>query len=252
MPATIRLRQAAGPQDHVELGPREGAVGGLVDDRLARLGGDRIDDGEARLAAHEKAAERPDLADLQEAGLDQRGAMRRQVGKVGTVALPRVDDGEAGAPRGRQEASRLGHRRADAAEVVAHGGEVAVIVDEVALHVDEDERGAVGGETAMGEAVRRGSDRERAHGAFYQDIAALPTGGSSEWSNNPGLGAWLRVGHYPTSCRAIPGVSALLRAVDVDVLRARGRAAHMRCDADVHAVPENAGRTRKKHEGGMT
>ena len=163
MPATIRLRQAAGPQDDVELGPREGAVGGLVDDRLARRGGDRIDDGEARFAAHEKAAERPDLADLQEAGLDQRGAMRRQVGKVGPVALPRVDDGEAGAPRGRQEASRLGHRRADAAEVVAHGGEVAVIVDEVALHVDEDERGAVGGETAMGEAVRRGSDRERAH-----------------------------------------------------------------------------------------
>ena len=86
---------AALVEDQFQVGGAERALAGLVDDRLAF---DRVefgDDVPARFAAHQDAAAGAGIAD---AGIDAARApalVGGQVGKVGPVALARVDDGVA-------------------------------------------------------------------------------------------------------------------------------------------------------------
>jgi hypothetical protein len=64
----------------------------------------------------------------------------RQVGQVGTVRFPRVDDGHAGGATGVEQAADHRHDRGNPAHVVAERLAEPPGLDEIALHVDDDQR----------------------------------------------------------------------------------------------------------------
>ena len=85
-------------EDQLQVGGAERALARLVDDDLARQRGELVDDVPARLAAHEDAAARAEVADADAVLADPARApalVRGQVGEVGAMALAGVDDGEA-------------------------------------------------------------------------------------------------------------------------------------------------------------
>ncbi len=88
------------------------------------------------------------------AGLDARQLMRGHLRQVRPVALARVEDAKAGAARSRQQAARRLDGGAHAAKVVAHRRQVARGLQEVALHVDQDERDLALGQAVVGEVAR--------------------------------------------------------------------------------------------------
>ena len=82
------LPDAAVVQHRVEVGGVEGALAGLVDDRLAGRGLELVDDVVAVLAAHEDAAHRPGIAD---AGLEAAAQLLRlAAGRRGRGGGPRA------------------------------------------------------------------------------------------------------------------------------------------------------------------
>ena len=128
-------------QQRVEIGRVERALAGLVDHRLA---GDRIelrDDVVAGLAADEDAPHRAGIADAHR-GLAALELRLRRVGEIGAVPFARVDDQQSGGARGLEHRSARRDRAAEQRHVVAERFPEAARLEEVALHVDDDERGA--------------------------------------------------------------------------------------------------------------
>ena len=128
-------------QQRVEIGRVERALAGLVDHRLA---GDRIelgDDVVPGLAANEDAPHRTGIADAHRrlAALELR---LRRVGEIGAVPFAGVDHQQAGGARGLEHGAARRDRAAEQRHVVAERFPEAARLEEIALHVDDDERGA--------------------------------------------------------------------------------------------------------------
>ncbi len=93
----------------------------------------------ARLAAHQDASHRPGIADAgDEVAAPVFGG--RQVGQVGAVALAGVHHQHAGGTAGGEHLGGGADRGAKLRHVVAEGGAETARFQEVALHVDDDER----------------------------------------------------------------------------------------------------------------
>ena len=139
-PQTSRCVMPARLEDRVQVRGVERALARLVHDRLARSRLEAVHDVVAVLAAHQDAPHRPRIADAVvqlAAGL----LRRRQVAQVGAVALTGVDD-EHPELAGRLQHA-LGGRDGGTQQrdVVAQRLAEATGIDEVALHVDHQQRG---------------------------------------------------------------------------------------------------------------
>ena len=97
----------------------------------------------ARLAAHQDATHRPGIAD---AGgeIAARSLGRREVGQVGTMAFACVHDHDPGGTACVQDAAGRGDGGAQQGHIVAEGGAETTRLKEVALHVDDHQRGGGG------------------------------------------------------------------------------------------------------------
>jgi hypothetical protein len=130
-------------QDRVHVGGVEGALAGLVHDRLTLDRVDLLDDVVAVGAADEEPAHRPFVADM-----DLRVATlvlgARQVREVGAVPFAGVDHEDPRLAAGLQDA--LGSRQGGEQEgcVVAERLAEAAGIHEVALEVDHHQRGLLG------------------------------------------------------------------------------------------------------------
>ena len=94
----------------------------------------------AGLAANEDAPHRAGIADP----LARRAALdfcRRRIGEIGQMSLAGVDDQHAGVARRRQHRADRLHRARELRDIVAERFAKAARLHEVALHVDDDERG---------------------------------------------------------------------------------------------------------------
>src|SRR6185436_16488732 len=133
-----QLADAAVVQHRVEVGGVEGALAGLVDYRLARRRLELVDDVVAVFAPHQDAPHRSGVADavLQPAA---QLLARGQVGKVRAVPLARMDHEHPAAARRVEYLARGRDRFAQQRDVVAERLAEAARVDEVALHVDDDQ-----------------------------------------------------------------------------------------------------------------
>jgi hypothetical protein len=133
---------------------REGTLAGLGDDRLAGQGRQLGDDLRTRLAVDQDAAHGAGIADAQ-GGATAQALGGRAVGEVGLVAFAGVDDRQAGGTEGVHEPAQGGHDRLQAGDIVAERVAEAAGLDEVALHVDEDQGKPAG---LPGERERLGHD----------------------------------------------------------------------------------------------
>ena len=99
-PGEHQVLDAALPEVSVDAGRAEGAIGVLVEDRLAGERRDLGDDLPARLAADEAAAERAAIADDDEVAAGPApGPVGLDVGEIGGEGLARVDATVKPAPR---------------------------------------------------------------------------------------------------------------------------------------------------------
>src|SRR5260221_1201026 len=157
------------PQDVAQVGCIESPLARLVDDDLARLGRQRGDDLHARFAPPQDPAHGTRVADAKRR-ISAQAFCRRAIGKVATMGFPRVDHGHPRGPTQIEEASRGGDDRLQEANVVAERRADPARLDEVALHVDHDERGGAGLE-AIREGLR--GDRDHACPAIAGPITAM-------------------------------------------------------------------------------
>ena len=133
-----------------EVGGVEGALAGLVDDRLARRGRELVDDVVAELAADQDAALGPGSAD---AALEACRAPAWPAGSrvmSAAVALARVDHQHARRPRGGEQRLSGSTTRRSRRDVVAEPLAEAARLEEVALHVDDHQRRRAPGPAANG------------------------------------------------------------------------------------------------------
>src|SRR6185369_13214456 len=170
------VADAARTQDEFEVGGAEGTLARLVDDDLALDRRKFLDDFPARLAAHQDLAAGTFVADADAVGADLARApalVVGQVGKVGAVALARVDDVEAFASHFFQELFNRSNRRPRQGEVVAHLVHVAALAAEIDLHVDDDERRIRRPQVAIeGPRVGIGSDRHFFHEIHFTMLSS--------------------------------------------------------------------------------
>jgi len=95
------------------------------------------------LGQGEEAPERAGSADGGRSVLDAFQLVWRQLPEVGSEALARVHDGQSRRARRVEEPASRPDRRADELDVIPHRGEVAPGLEEVPLHVDQEQRDAV-------------------------------------------------------------------------------------------------------------
>ena len=137
-----QILDAAIPQRQLQVGLEECALAGLIDHRLAF---DRIklwDDVVAGLAAHQDAAHRSGVADAQR----RRAALdlgRRCIRQIRAVALARVDHQHAGRARSAEDGPARADRGLQQRDVVTERFAEPAGLEEIALHVDDDERSAI-------------------------------------------------------------------------------------------------------------
>jgi len=163
-PRQREIGDAAQSQHQFEIGGAEGALAGLVDNRLAGQRGQLRNDLPARLAAHQDAATRAGVAN---AGTDSPRApalVCREVGEVGSMPLARVEDMEAVAAHyGEHRCDRL-DRRAGKTKIVSHAVDIAADAAEIGLHVDDDQRRICRPKIAIiGPGIRIGCDIALGH-----------------------------------------------------------------------------------------
>mmetsp|Transcript_16413 Transcript_16413/g.54549 ORF Transcript_16413/g.54549 Transcript_16413/m.54549 type:complete len:227 (-) Transcript_16413:171-851(-) len=91
-------------QQVLEVGGKEGALAGLVDDILARQRPELVDQLPARLAAHQHPTARPGLPDLGADRCRPQPLVLREVSQTRPMALSRVDDAHARGTSRRQHA----------------------------------------------------------------------------------------------------------------------------------------------------
>ena len=84
------------PQQQVEVRGVERAFARLVNDRLTLARRHFRNDLPSRLTSHQDSSAWSDAADLRPGAGGSPALVRREVGEVGSVALPGVDDGHAG------------------------------------------------------------------------------------------------------------------------------------------------------------
>jgi len=127
-------------QDRVEIGGIEGALAWLVDHRFPRLRIEVLHDVVTGLASNQDPAHGTAIADarLQAAA---RFFRRRTVGEIGPVPFASVHDQEPALARSPQHAAGRRHRAAQPGHVVSERLPEAAGVDEIALEVDQEERG---------------------------------------------------------------------------------------------------------------
>ena len=113
-----------------------------------------LDDVVPRLAAHEDTPHRPAIADARRQ-VSSPALRRRTVAQIGPVAFTRVDDRQAVTPERHEHPARRRHRAAKVPDVVAQHLAEAAALEEVALHVDDEQRGGRG---VADELVRLGVD----------------------------------------------------------------------------------------------
>ena len=70
---------------------------------------------------------------------ERQRLLARQVGKIGAMALARVDDVVALRAHGREQRLDRLDRRPRQREIVAHLVDIAALAAEIGLHVDDDE-----------------------------------------------------------------------------------------------------------------
>ena len=95
----------------------------------------------AGLAADQDAAHRPGRADAH-SGVAALDLERRGVGQVGAVAFAGVDHQQARGAGGIEHRTDRRDRGAEPRHVIAERLAEAARLQEIALHVDDDERGA--------------------------------------------------------------------------------------------------------------
>ena len=151
----------------------------LVDHRLVGQRREVVDDVVAVLAADQDAALGARCADAQAriAPVELGG---RAVRQVGDVPLPRVDHGEAHRPGGLQHLLERGDDGLQVADVVAERLAEAARLDEVALHVDDHQRGGGGVERERVRLCRNG-----VHDASSQVVASMTDVESDTQPNTP-------------------------------------------------------------------
>ena len=128
-------------QQRVEISAVKRALARLVDHRLAgqrtELGNDVV----ARLAADQYAAHRAGRADAHR-GMPALDLGFGRVGKIGAVALAGVDHQQAGLARRVQHGLTGRNRAAKQRDIVAERLAKAARLEEIALHVYDDQRRA--------------------------------------------------------------------------------------------------------------
>ena len=97
---------------------------------------------------------------------------RRQIGQVGPMALARVDDQQAGGAPGRQQAAVRLDRAAQLRHVVAEHFAEAAGLEEVALHVDDEQRAVLRARTRRDRARPRASMTSFAIAALRDQMRA--------------------------------------------------------------------------------
>ncbi len=148
----------------------ERALAGLVDHRLARRRGQFRHDLGAGLARDQHPPHRALVADAQ-GGVAPGTLEGRTIGEVRAVAFARMDHGPAGSAEPRDQPGHHGHDGAKRRDVVAERRAEPARLDEVALHVDDDERGPRGIDLQV-EGVC-GNERHQACPAMWRPISAM-------------------------------------------------------------------------------
>src|SRR5258706_1441953 len=149
------------PQQVPQRGGVEGPLAGLEDDGLTRQRRQVRHDVIARLAVDQDAAHGPGVADAhRRASAAALGG--RTVGEIGAMSLARVQHAEAVGPTPGEELPHRGHDGGEPAHVVAEGLPEAAPLDEVALHVDDDQ-----GRRRGLEGERIGPGGHLGHGLSY-------------------------------------------------------------------------------------
>src|ERR1043166_3111603 len=121
------------------MGGTERTLAGLVDDDFARLGIELIDDVVTALAANQDSSHRAGIADaLVAAAADD--LRRRTIGQIRAVALARVDHHHAALARCLEHAPAWRDHALQWGDIVAECFAEAAPLDEVALHIDDDQR----------------------------------------------------------------------------------------------------------------
>ncbi len=135
----------------------ESAVAGLVDHRLASARLQFVDQVVAEFAAHQQAAEGASTADGGASRFGTAAFGVGQIGKIRTMTFTGVHDQHAQPASAIQQRLNRRNRCAQAADV--HAGLVGVTAQgaEVALHVDHQQRRALGVQQVRRQAHRANS-----------------------------------------------------------------------------------------------
>jgi hypothetical protein len=135
------MRDAAPSQHVVQRRGPERALAWFDDHGLAVERHQLGDDVVAPLAVHQNPSHRTLGADAHR-GVAAVQLCGRTVGQVRPVAFPCVQDADPVAARPVEQRAHRGHDGAETRDVVAERRAEAPGLDEVALHVDDDQRGA--------------------------------------------------------------------------------------------------------------
>jgi hypothetical protein len=175
---------AAVAEHGFEFGGVEGALAGLVDDGLARDGGEGVDDAVAGLAADEDAAHGAGIADAGagRAAFDLGG---RGVRQVRAMAFAGVDHQHVSGAGGGEHGLAGGDGGGEERDVIAEAFPEAAGLQEIPLHVDDEERAARRGE---GEGVGFGRD-DRCHGVSLCGAGRERRRGIHRWLSKRGASA---------------------------------------------------------------
>ena len=118
----------------------ECAEPGLVDDGLRTKRCQLFDDCVPALATHQQAPQGAHAANRGPRALGTLALHCSEIGQVGAVSLTSMDDGNFGRPSRLQQALHLRNHRAEPAHIDSAATDVPLRVEEIALHVDDEQR----------------------------------------------------------------------------------------------------------------
>ncbi len=136
--ADHQLTNAAVAEDRLEIGRVKGTFARLVDNRLVACRSKFVDDRVTGLAAHEQPPHRARIADG-DLRLAARAFGRWQVGKIRPMSLAGVDHQHPRSPCRSTEAADRGDQAPKRIRIIAEHGTIAIGLEKIALHVNDQQ-----------------------------------------------------------------------------------------------------------------